>query len=239
MACLSLRPDGRFGDASTVIQHEGKSQNTEGKPQAHSINVAPGNRFAIASDLGLDRLFMYRLDAARAQMTLHDPPFTRVRLGAGPRYLAFHPNGLFTYSINELDNTITALTFNKESGALETLHTASTLPADFQGESYAADVQVHPNGKFLFGSNRGHNSIAVFRVDANTGRLQLQGQTLSGGKFPRSLALDSSGTYLVVANQKSDHLSIFRVDSMTGRLEAAGQPILIPQPVCVKILTRP
>ncbi|MFN0165365.1 MAG: lactonase family protein [Bryobacteraceae bacterium] len=239
VACLSLRADGRFGDASTLIQHEGKSENSEGKPQAHSINVVPGNRFAVAADLGLDRLFVYRLDAARARMTPNDPAFARIPKGAGPRHLAFHPAGQFAYSINELDNTITALRFFKKSGKLEAMQSLSTLPADFKGESFAADIQVHPTGKFVFGTNRGHESIAVFRVDAGTGRLESTGQTPSGGRFPRSLAVHPSGAFLLVANQKSDRLSIFRIDPATGRLDSTGQEASIPQPVSVRILNRP
>jgi 6-phosphogluconolactonase len=239
VACLSLRADGRFGDASTVIPHEGVSENSEGKPQAHSILVAPGNRFALAADLGLDRLFVYRLTAAQARMTPHDPPFARVPTGAGPRHLAFHPAGRFAYSINELGNTITALRFFQDSGKLEALQSLSTLPADFKGESFAADIQVHPSGRFVFGSNRGHESIAAFRVDDGTGRLQSIGQTPSGGKFPRSIAIHPSGAFLLVANQKSDRLSIFRIDPATGRLDPTGQEISVPQPVSVRILTRP
>ena len=238
VACLSLRPEGGFGAASTVIQHEGKSENSEGKPQAHSITVAPGGGFAIAADLGLDRLFVYRLEDP-ARMTPHDPPFTRVMRGAGPRHLAFHPTGTFAYSINELNNTITAVRFKKELGSLDVLQAVSTLPADFQGKSFAADVQVHPNGNFLYGSNRGHDSIAIFRIDPSTGNLHSQGQTASGGKFPRSLALDSSGSFLFVANQKSDQLAFFRVNTLTGNLESGGPPISIPQPVCVRIVRRP
>ncbi|MBM3738002.1 MAG: lactonase family protein [Acidobacteria bacterium] len=239
VACLPLRADGRFGEAATVIQHEGKSENSEGKPQAHSIIVAPGNRFAIAGDLGLDRLFVYGLDAARGRMAPHQLPFARVPTGAGPRHLAAHPSGRFIYSINELDNTVTALRFFKESGKLEALQSLSALPADFKGESYTADIQAHPGGRLVFGSNRGHDSIAAFRVEPGTGRLQSIGQTPSGGKFPRSIAIHPSGGFLFVANQKSDRLSIFRIDSATGRLDSTGQEIPVPQPVSMRILTRP
>lgn len=238
VACLSLRPDGRFGDASSVIQHEGESQNIKGKALAHSINVAPGNRFAIAADMGLDRLFLYRLEAP-GSMARHAPLFTLMGQGAGPRHLAFDSKGQFAYSINELANTVTVLRFNSESGTLTIIQTVSTLPDDFRRESFAADIQVHPGGRFLFGSNRGHDSIAVFRIEESTGRLHFQGCTPSGGKFPRSLAVDSSGRFLIVANQKSDRLSLFRVDSSTGNLEPMAEPSTIPQPVCVRVLARP
>ena len=234
VACLAIEPEGGFGELSTIIPHQGVSRNSEQKPQAHSINVFPGNRFAVAADLGLDRLFVYRLDSATARLTPHDPPFVRLEDGAGPRHFAFHPGGSFAYSINELSNTVTALTLDREGGELKIIQTVSTLPTDFQGKSYAADVQVHPNGKFLYGSNRMHDSIAVFGIASDTGRLQPLGHTPSGGRFPRSIALDPSENFLIVANQKSNNLVVFRVDSGTGHLEAIGQPVSAPRPVCVR-----
>lgn len=234
VVCLKLQPDGRFGDASTVIRHEGKSLNSEGKPQAHSINVAPGNRFAIAADLGLDRLFVYRLDATKAQLTPHDPPYVAVSRGAGPRHLAFHPNERYAYSVNELGNTVTACTFQSETGLLHTFQEVATLPGDFRGESYAAEIQVHPTGRFLYASNRGHDSLAIFSIDPKSGRLSPIGHASTQGKFPRHFALDPAGEFLIVANQKSDRLVVFQIDRQTGLLKAKGSPISIPQPVCVR-----
>ncbi len=239
VASLQLQPEGRFGEASTVVPHVGESRNAEGKPQAHSIIVAPGNRFAIAADLGLDRLFLYRLEARSARLTPHDPPFAALTRGAGPRHLAVHPRGKWIYTVNELGNTISAGSFNGETGAYEALQEISTLPAGFQGESYAAEIQVHPSGRYVYASNRGHDSLAAFAVNAETGRLESLGQTPSTGKFPRHFAIDPTGRFLVVANQKSDQLAVFRIDAATGRLMPHGTPIDVPQPVCVRYLVKP
>ena len=239
VACRQLQPDGRFGPAMTVVPHVGESRNAEGKPQAHSIIVAPGNRFAIAADLGLDRLFIYSLEARSAGLTPHDPPFAALTLGAGPRHLAVHPGGRWIYSVNELGNTISAGSFNGDTGVYESIQEISTLPADFQGESYAAEIQVHPTGRYVYASNRGHDSLATFSVNAETGRLESLGQTPAQGKFPRHFAIEPTGRFLVVANQKSDQLAVFQIDELTGRLTPQGMPIELRQPVCVKFLVKP
>lgn len=234
VACLSLLPDGRIGESATVVRHEGQSQNSEGKPQAHSIIAAPGGRFAIAADLGLDRLFVYRLNSGDAILQSHVPPYLDLKRGAGPRHLTRHPGGRYLYSINELGNTITALSFNSESGQLERLGDVSSLPADFAGESYAADIQVHSNGQWLFGTNRLHDSLVMCRIDESSGLLNIQGHIPSGGKFPRSIALSPAGRFLIAANQKSDQLAVFRINVDTGRLEPTGHTSEIPQPVCIR-----
>ena len=239
VACLKLRPDGRFGDSSTIIPHEGTSQNSEGKPQAHSILIAPNNRFAIAADLGLDRVFVYRLEADHARLTPSNPPFVPVPRGAGPRHVAFHPGGRFAYSVNELDNTVTAFSFQGETGVLQAIDNVTTLPDDFRGESYAAEIQVDSAGRFLYASNRGHESLAMYSIDPQTGRLSRIGHASSGGKFPRHFTPDTAGQFLVVANQKSDQLAVFRVDPDTGRLKTHGEPFTVPLPVCVRILKCP
>lgn len=239
VACLQLQSDGRFGEASTVLPHVGVSRNSEGKPQAHSIIVTPGNRFAIAADLGLDRLFLYRLQTKSAQLSPHDPPFAALTPGVGPRHLAVHPRGRWIYSVNELGNTISAGSFNSDTGAYESIQEISTLPAGFRGESYAAEIQVHPTGRYVYASNRGHDSLAAFAVNAETGRLDSLGQTPTQGKFPRHFAIDPTGRFLIVANQKSDHLAVFQIDPPTGRLTPLGMPIEVRQPVCVKFLVKP
>lgn len=238
VACWQLQPDGRFGKASTNLAHVGESRNAEGKSQAHSILAAPGNRFAIAADLGLDRLFVYRLEAQAARLTPHDPPFTEVTHGAGPRHLATHPNGRFVYSVNELGNTVTAYAFSGETGRLKRLSDVSTLPADFHGESYAAEIQIHPTGRFLYASNRGHDSLAMFSIDEKSGQLDLIGHVSSQGKFPRHFAQDPAGRFLIVANQKSNQLSMFSIDPVSGQLTAQGTPVPVPQPVCVKFVVQ-
>jgi len=236
VACLQLKPDGRFGDSATVIQHTGTSQNSEGKPQAHSILVAPGNRFAIAADLGLDRVFSYQLDGTLARLSANDPPFVAVPRGAGPRHVAFHPTGRWAYSVNELNNTVSTFSFESKTGVLQSTENITTLPDDFRGESYAAEIQVHPTGRFLYASNRGHDSLAKYAVDPPTGQLRRVGHTLTGGKFPRHFTIDPAGQFLIVANQKSDQLVLFQIDPDSGDLKHHGMPVAIPQPVCVKIL---
>lgn len=235
VGCFSLRPDGRFGEASTVIKHEGESRNSKKRPQSHSIAVAPGDRIAVSADTGLDRVFVYRLDSGSASMmTPAEPASVPVAVGAGPRHITFHPNGKFAYTMNELDSTVTAYRFDRKRGALSALQAESALPADYKGSSYGADIHVHPNGELLFGSNRGHDSIAVFRIDPKTGRSSSLGQTQTLGKFPRSFALDPSGRFLVVANEKSDELRIFRIDAKNGTLEAVGGPIPTSRPIAVR-----
>ena len=216
VSCLKLNSDGSCGTL------------------AHSILATPGDQFAVSADLGLDRLFLYRLDVRRAQLTTHQPPFVPLTIGAGPRHLAFDPRGRFLYSANELGNTVTALEFNRETGQAKVLQELSTLPADYRGESFAAEIQVHPSGRFLYVSNRGHDSLATFAIDSRTGRLERKGFTASGGKFPRHFTMDSTGEYLIVANQKSDRLTLFRVDIESGRLTLHRDPIKVAAPVCVR-----
>lgn len=239
VACLSLRTDGRFAEATTVIPHQGTSRNSEQKPQAHAIGVACENRFAIAADLGLDSLFVYRLDRSAARLMPSDPPFLRLADGVGPRHLAFHPRRSFLYSVNELGNSMNAISLDCETGSLQVIQSFSTLPSDFQGESFAADVQVHPGGQYLYATNRGHDSIALFHIEETTGKLRSLGHVPSGGKFPRSLAIDPAGAHLIVANQKSNNLSLFSIDPSTGFLTPRGPPIDVPSPVCVRIVPRP
>ncbi|MDA0836012.1 MAG: lactonase family protein [Planctomycetota bacterium] len=237
VAALSIGPDGRFDEFSSVIQHTGESKNSEGKPQAHSIVVSPGGKFALAADLGLDRLFIYKLNAEKGALTPHDHPSCLLEQGAGPRHIVFHPTGKFAFAIGELGNTITACTFDDETGDLRVLHEVSTLSNDYRGESYAADIQVHPNGKFLYGSNRGEDTLAICAIDDQTGRIKSLSQVSCGGKFPRAIAIDPSGRLLIMANQKSDHLMLFRIDPATGKLNQIGAPVTIPQPVAVRLCT--
>jgi 6-phosphogluconolactonase len=224
VACFGLRPDARFNGAATILPHEGVSRNSEGKPQAHSIIVAPGDRYAIAADLGLDRLFVYQLGGKHARLVPHDPPFAQLPHGAGPRHLAFHPRGDFVYAVNELDNTVTCCQFDNQTGRLQPVQSISTLPAHFRGESYAAEIQAHPSGRFLYASNRGHDSLAIFSIHPDS-------------KFPRHFAIFPSGRHLIVANQKNDRLSLFEIDSETGRLTPVGSPIAVPSPVCIRVLS--
>jgi 6-phosphogluconolactonase len=238
VAVLPIQPDGRLGAATAFVQHHGSSVNRQRQeaPHAHSINLDAANRFAFAADLGLDKVLVYRFDPAKGTLAANDPPAAQVDPGSGPRHFAFHPSGRFAYVINEMGSTVTAFRYHSRTGTLEPLHTLSTLPAGFAGSTSTAEVQAHPSGKFLYGSNRGHDSIAIFRIDPETGRLTTAGHQPTGGKTPRNFGIDPTGTYLLAANQGSDNIVVFRIDPETGRLTPTGQVVEVPSPVCVKFL---
>jgi len=238
VAVLPVKGDGRLEEASAFVQHSGSSVNPQRQqgPHAHSINVSPDNRFAIAADLGLDSLLVYRFDAARGSLASNDPGFVKLNPGAGPRHFAFHPQGRFVYAINEIQSTVTAFSYDAERGVLRELQTISTLPKDFQGENSTAEVRVHPNGRFLYGSNRGHDSIAVFAIDPRAGTLTPVEHVATQGKTPRNFGIDPTGSYLFAANQESHNIVVFRILPLTGRLKPTGQVLDAPFPVCVKFL---
>ena len=241
MVSLPIGPDGRLGAAAGVVQHKGSSVNKrrQAAPHAHSINLDRANRFAFAADLGADKIFVYRFDAAKAALTPHDPPATALAPGAGPRHFAFHPTGRFAYVINELNSTVTAFAYDPAVGTLKTLQTTTTLPAGFKGANSTAEIQVHPSGRFLYGSNRGHDSLAIFAIDAKSGRLQPLGHQPVGGKTPRNFCIDPTGRYILAANRNTNNVVVFRIDQTTGRLTPTGRSITVPAPVCVKFHTVP
>lgn len=233
-----ILPDGRLGEATSFVQHEGKSVNPERQegPHAHSIYTDPSGKYVVSADLGLDQVRVYRYDAQRGQLIPNDPAFARTAPGAGPRHFAFTPDGRYGYVINELGNTVTAYAFDSAKGVLREIQTIATLPSDFHGQNWTADVQVHPSGKFLFGSNRGHDSIVAFAIDTQTGRLTLLGQTPTQGRIPRNFGIDPNGRFLIAANQESDSLVVFRIDNGTGKLTPAGHMVTVGKPVCVQFL---
>jgi 6-phosphogluconolactonase len=235
VAVIPVLEDGRLGEASAVVQHTGSSVNPDRQraPHAHSIDPSPDNRFAISADLGLDQILVYRFDPAKGTLAANNPAFAKVIPGAGPRHLAFHPSGRFAYVINELQSTVSAFAYRTVRGALEELQTISTLPKDFSGENTTAEVQVHPAGKFLYGSNRGHDSIVVFAIDSGKGTLTPVEHVPTQGKTPRNFGIDPTGLYLFAANQNSGNIVVFRIDAKTGRLTPTGQVLEVPIPVCV------
>jgi 6-phosphogluconolactonase len=235
IASLPIAADGSLKPAVTVDKHHGSSVNPsrQSAPFAHCVEVDPSNRFVLSADLGIDKLLVYKLDASAGSLLPHQPAFVETVRGAGPRHLAFHPNGRFVYVINELNCTIGVFRYESTRGTLESVQNISTLPAGFSGENTAAEVQVHPSGRFLYGSNRGHNSIAVFAVDAETGKLRSLGHQSTLGKSPRHFALDPSGHYLLAANQDSGNVVVFRVDAKSGLPRPTGVAANIPMPVCV------
>ncbi len=238
VAAFALKPDGTFGTGAAVVQHTGKGANPrrQERPHAHSINMSPDNRFAIAADLGIDKLLVYRFEPKEPSLQPNDPPYFETKPGAGPRHFAFHPGGRFAYVINELNSTITALAWNGAQGTLEEIQTVTTLPEGFSGENFPAEVVVHPSGRFVYGSNRGHDSIAVFAVDAGKGTLTAVGQTPVQGSVPRNFAIDPTGAWLLAANQKTNNVVVFRIDRKTGRLTPAGTSVEVGSPVCIKFV---
>jgi 6-phosphogluconolactonase len=238
---LPVGADGRLGEASAFVQHKGRGPNKQRQeaPHAHSVNLDAANRFAFVADLGLDQVLIYRYDAARGTLTPNDPPAVAVSPGSGPRHFAFHPIGKNAYVINELTSTVTALAYDPDRGALRPLQTVTTLPEGFKGKNSTAEVVVHPSGRFVYGSNRGHNSIAVYTVDPKTGELTPGGHQAEGIQTPRNFVIDPTGAFLVVANQGSGSLVVFRIDRATGALTPTGHRVDVPAPVCVRFVPRP
>jgi 6-phosphogluconolactonase len=239
VALIPIRGDGSVAEASVVDQHEGKSVNPRRQegPHAHSAVFAPGNRFALSNDLGLDKVFVYRFDARKETLAPNDPAFGTVPPGSGPRHVAFHPNGKFAYVVNELNSTVTAFAWDAGSGTLKELETVSALAKDFKGKTDGAEIHVHPNGKFVYSSNRGQaNNLALFRVDAAKGTLEFVSNTPTGGKEPRYFGFDPTGAWLLAANQSSNDIVLFRVDPNTGALTPSGKKIELSAPVCVQFV---
>ncbi len=237
---LPIKPDGSLDAPTSFIQHRGGSvdkQRQEG-PHGHFITVDAANRFALACDLGLDKVVVYKFDPANSSLVANDPPSASVAAGSGPRHLAFHVGGRFAYVINEMKCTLTAFSYDPERGELKELQNLSTLP---EGEAVkpnysTAEVEAHPSGRFLYGSNRGHDSIVVFATDPATGKLTYVENVSTQGKTPRSFGIDPTGSYLLAANQDSDDVVVFRIDQNTGRLTATGTRVEVGKPVCVKFV---
>jgi len=240
VAALPVGQDGRLREASAAIQHHGTSVNPERQegPHAHCINNSPDNRFVLAADLGLDQVLVYRFDPARGSLAPNDPPFGKTPPGAGPRHFAFHPNGRFVYVINEIQCTASTFSYDAQRGALKLLATVSTVPKDYKvtKDDSTAEIRVHPSGKFVYGSNRGPDSIAVFSVDSTTGTLHPIEYVSTQGKTPRGFNIDPTGSYLIAGNQDSDSLVVFRIDQKTGRLTPTGQKLEAYAPVDVEFV---
>ncbi|AMY08828.1 6-phosphogluconolactonase [Luteitalea pratensis] len=237
VASLPIGPDGRLGPAASVIVHEGSSVHPkrQTKPYAHSINMDTVNTFAYAADLGVDRIFIYRLDPTSSKLTPATPAYATMTPGSGPRHLSFHPSGKYAYVINELALTVTVFSRDAKSGALTEVQTISTLPAGQAADPAfsTAEVVVHPSGKFLYGSNRGHDSLVVFAIDDKTGKLTLVQHVPTQGSTPRGFGIDPTGRYLLAGNQRSDSVVVFRIDATSGRLTPTGQTLKVGSPVSV------
>lgn len=236
VAVFPVRDDGRLGDASSFIQHTGHGPNParQEEPHAHSIDVSADNRFALADDLGLDQLLVYHFDEAKGSLTPNDPPFAKLPSSAGPRHMAFRPDSKFAYVVNELRSSVTVFAYDPARGALRSLESISTLPKDFTGKNDDAEIEVHSSGKYLYASNRGRDSIAVFAIDEDKGTLTPIQDVLTQGKTPRNFTIDPTGKFLFAANENSNNIVIFRIDEKTGQLTPTGQRLEVPAPVCIR-----
>lgn len=238
LSLLPIAEDGSLQPAAALIQHNGsgKDPRRQEGPHVHSVNLDPSNRFIITADLGLDKLYIYRLNLARGKLLPEPSLAVSLPAGAGPRHLDFHPNGQFAYLINELNSTLTAYGYDTKTGRLSELQTVPTLPEGTSGDNMPADIHVAPSGRFLYGTNRMHDSLVIYAVNPEDGRLTYVGHQPTGGQIPRNFAIDPTGTFLLAANQKSGTVVTFQMDPQTGKLYLTGQVIQVPSPVCIKFL---
>jgi 6-phosphogluconolactonase len=237
-SALPIKSDGSLAPPSSTQLHTGSSVHPQRQTKAytHSINTSPDGRFAFVADLGIDKIMIYLFDPKTGKLEPNDPPFTNTEPGGGPRHFTFHPNGKFAYTNLELSNKVTAFTFDAEKGALHKIQTISTLPEDYSLPNTTAEVITSSDGRVLYVSNRGHDSIAIFSIDTETGNLTSLGHESVRGQIPRNFNIDPSGTFLVAANQKTCNVTVFKIDHKTGQLEFTGSEIEVPNPICVKFL---
>ena len=238
VAVLPVGSDGRLGAATAAVQHSGKSIHPDRQkgPHAHCMTLDPANRFAFACDLGLDKVLSYRFDARQGKLTPNDPAFVSTRPGAGPRHMIFRPDGRFAYVVNELSSTVTAYAYDSNTGGLKDAQTVTTLPEYFDGANTGAEVGVHPSGRYLYVSNRGHNSVVLFAIDPQRGTLTYIEEQGTGGSTPRHFGIEPSAKHLAIANQDSNTVLVCRIDAGNGRLKPSGVFASVPSPVCVKFL---
>jgi 6-phosphogluconolactonase len=239
IAVFPVHNDGTLGEASAFVQHHGSGPNHEHQegPHAHWIETTADNHYAVVADLGLDKLLIYRFDATNGSLTPNNPPAADLPPGSGPRHVAFSPHNKFAYSVNELKSTVTAFSFNAGQGTLQPFQTVSTLPKDFSGENDTAEIHIQPDGKFLYASNRGHDSIAVFSIDQKTGRLNLVNNFSTEGKTPRNFELDPTGSHLLVANEDTGNIVVFKLDGTTGRESlVTNDTVKLPSPVSLRFV---
>jgi len=238
VAVFPVLSDGKLGEATAFVQHTGHGTNPKRQegPHAHSIELSPDNRFAYVNDLGLDELLVYKFDSATGSLTPNDPPFAKLAAGSGPRHFVLRPDGKFAYVISEMGHTVMVFSNDAATGRLQQLQTVTTLPRDFQGRNDDAEIRIHPSGKFLYASNRGDDSIAIYAIDEDKGTLTQLGIVPTGGKEPRSFEIDPTGKLLFAANQKSDNIVVFKIDAKTGRLTPTEKVLDVGSAVCVKFV---
>jgi 6-phosphogluconolactonase len=238
VAVLPVGPGGRLGAATDVVQHAGSSVNRDRQsgPHAHCVTLDSANRFAFVCDLGLDKVLAYRFDAVKGKLTPGEPAFTPIKAGAGPRHMVFRPDGRFAYVVNEMSSTIVVFRYEPNAGVLTELQTVSTLPEHFGGANSGAEIDVHPSGQFVYVSNRGHDSVVLFRVDPQRGTLTYVEEQGTGGRKPRHFGIEPSAQHLAIGNQDSDTVLVCRIDAGNGRLKPSGVFATVPTPACVKFL---
>lgn len=238
VAVFPIQADGALADASCFVQHEGASVDPvrQKGPHAHAVELSNDDRFAFVPELGGDQLIIYKIDVENGTLTLNEKqPFIDLVPGAGPRQVVMHPNSKFAYLINELNSTMTAYKYDAENGTMEEINTLSTLPEGFSGHSSCAEVQISPDGKFLYGSNRGHNSLAIYAIGED-GSIALTDHAGTGGEIPRNFEIDPSGKFIAAANQDSGNIVMFRRDAATGQLMPTGSVVEVGTPICVRFL---
>jgi 6-phosphogluconolactonase len=235
VASFALKSDGSIGEMADFHQHSGSSVNSKRQrgPHPHEAVMSPDNRFLFVPDLGLDKLFSYQLDTSTGKLTPNDPAFTAILPGFGPRHLIFGKSGKFAYLLGEMGSKVIALSYDAAHGKLTPIQTIATIPADFKGENNSAELALDASGRFLYASNRGHDSVSLFSIDSRTGLLELIQIEPSGGQIPRSIAIDPSGRHLLAANQDSNQIAVFNRDQHSGRLNSDGEVLDVPSPVCI------
>jgi 6-phosphogluconolactonase len=238
VAAFRVKPDGSLSESTDFVQHSGSSVNKRRQrgPHAHEVVLSADNRFVFVPELGLDEIMSYRIDPEQATFSPNDPPYVKVAAGRGPRHFAFHPSNKYAYAVNEMGSSVTAFTYDSQKGALHEMQDLSTLPEGFNGENNSAEIQIDKNGRYVYASNRGHDSIAVFSIDAKTGKLTKVQTISTQGKTPRNFALDPTGKYLLAANQDSDSIVVFKVDQKSGKLTPGDQTVTVPSPVCIDFI---
>ena len=231
---IPIQTNGGLGKQTGFVQHEGSSVNPQRQagPHAHCIYASPDNRRVYVTDLGLDKTLIYRFDSTKGTFTPNNPPFAQSKPGVGPRHFIFHTSGKFLYVINEIEGSVTGYTVNASNGALTEIQTISTFPEGYTGATSSAEICVTPNGKFLYGSNRGNNSVAAFQVDQNTGRLTLVEMETASMASPGHISIDPTGAFMLATNRTGNSISAYRINQETGALDISGPIILVPSPSC-------
>jgi 6-phosphogluconolactonase len=232
VSSIPIKADGSLEVPASIIHQKGD------RPRAHSVNIDSKNRFIYVAYLGIDKVITYRFNPENSKLTENNQPSFGLEAKSGPRHFTFNQAGKYAYVINEIGNTVTAMQCDPETGVLTEIQTISTLPNDFKDKSYTAELKIHQNGKFLYGSNRGHNSIAVYKIDPETGKLDIVGFQDKGIDTPRHFTIDPSGKYCLVGNQNSDSIAIFAIDGKTGMLKPLEQQVSIGKPVCIMFLNK-